>query len=229
MPAQHFAVINQSKFVTPADLAKWSDAVNKQLARDFFPIWQRTTTCAAFPDEASVPVGHWKVFIADDIHEPGAAGYHTDEHHQPVAYVQYDRSGGTSVTLSHEVLEAAVDPFGNRMLPVDLPKYGRVRMLVEICDPPEALSYSVNGVQVSDFITPEWYDPAPTGIRYSFLNKIARPKTILKGGYCSFLTADGNWHQQTWFSGNAPRNAKLGRRTENVPLRQWIDARTQPH
>ena len=57
------------------------------------------------------------------------------------------------------------DPFGNRLVAGDGPnpaRPGRVEFLVEVCDPCEApaLGYTVNGIRVSDFYTPEYFSPS---------------------------------------------------------------------
>ena len=53
------------------------------------------------------------------------------------------------------------DPFGNRLVaaahPLDPTQ--RVKYLVEVCDPCQTIWYPVNGVQVSDFYTPRYFDP----------------------------------------------------------------------
>lgn len=47
--------------------------------------------------------------------------------------------------------------------------------------------YSANGVTVSDFITPDYYNPtASDGVQYSFGGNIRAPHTVLDGGYVSF-------------------------------------------
>jgi hypothetical protein len=64
----------------------------------------------------------------------------------------------------------------------------RVKYLVEICDPCQAIWYPVNGVPVADFYTLRYFDPvAITGSRYSFTDSIERPLEILDGGYLTFL------------------------------------------
>jgi hypothetical protein len=47
---------------------------------------------------------------------------------------------------------------------------GRVEFLVEVSDPSEAaqFGYTVNGIPVSDFYTPHYFDPVQAnGVRYS--------------------------------------------------------------
>src|SRR5439155_15370388 len=109
--------------------------------------------------------------------------YHADKHHQPYSLIEYDPDW--TITVSHELLEMRADPWGNRLRAGNLRGH-RVRFLLEVADPCEAFSYTVNGVAVSDFITPHWYDPdgaAPA--RCSFMGMISAPRTIAKGGYVS--------------------------------------------
>lgn len=92
---------------------------------------------------------------------PGAAGFHDDENEQPFALVQF--SNQWALTASHEVLEMLADPFGRRLVAGQSPKagQGRVQFLVEVCDPSEdtAFAISVNGIKLSDFYTPRYFDP----------------------------------------------------------------------
>ena len=65
----------------------------------------------------------------------------------------------------------------------------RVNYLVEVCDPSEAAehAYSCNGILVSDFYTPNYFDPVKAGgVRYSFTGAITEPLQVLLGGYLSW-------------------------------------------
>jgi hypothetical protein len=63
-----------------------------------------------------------------------------------------------------------------------------VKYLVEVCDPCQAMWYPVNGVPVSDFYTPRYFDPVSVDrSRYSFTGAIERPLQILDGGYLSWI------------------------------------------
>jgi hypothetical protein len=58
-----------------------------------------------------------------------------------------------------------------------------------VCDPSEAaeFGYSVNSILVSDFYTPEFFDPVTApGVRYSFTGAIKAPRQVLNGGYLSW-------------------------------------------
>jgi hypothetical protein len=114
------------------------------------------------------------------------------------------------------MMEMLVDPFGNRLVASDSPKegQGRVSILVEVCDPPEAadFAYTVNGILVSDFYTPNYFDPVATsGVRYSFTGAITEPRQVLRGGYLSWIDSNTNhWWQETWFDGDGPAFRDIG-------------------
>ena len=114
-----------------------------------------------------------------------------------------------------------VDPFGDRLVAGDSPKpdQGRVLFLVEVSDPSEAadFGYSVNGVLMSDFYTPRFFDPTVShGVRYSFTDAISEPRQVLRGGYLSWLEpVSDHWWQEIWFSVPRTREA-LGRPSARI-------------
>jgi hypothetical protein len=186
-----------------SDLTQVSAAISKQVARDFSPIWGVNATVDPFAKLKDVPPGYWPVIVKENIGEPSAAGFHTDKNGNPFALVQY--SASWSLTVSHETLEMLADPFGNRVVASVSPLDGksRVEILVEVCDPSEddSFSYTINGITVSDFYTPHYFDPiASAGVSYSFTNAIKKPRQVLKGGYLSYhdLTSD-HWMQIQMF------------------------------
>ncbi|HEY1271488.1 MAG TPA: hypothetical protein VGF08_05865 [Terriglobales bacterium] len=199
------ALVSDTTVVDFSQITAVAAALQKQVTRDFGPLWTVEATVSAFDKLESVPVDYWPVIVRDDINEPGAAGFHTDDNGQPFSLVQAD--DGWALTSSHEVLEMLADPFGNRTIagspPPDSPEpvasLQRVVYLVEVCDPCEAepFAYTSNGVTVSDFITPHYYDPNGTmGARYSFRGNVEAPHTVLEGGYVSFGNpVDNNWYQ----------------------------------
>ena len=127
-----------------------------------------------------------------------------------------------------------VDPFGNRLVsgPSGMKGQGRVRFLVEICDPSEDTPYAYrsNGILVSDFYTPDYFDPVTSpNIRYSFSGAIKHPRQVLKGGYLSWHEPKSDhWFQETFFSGNKSRFRDLGKFTAQAGqnLRSLVYKRT---
>lgn len=231
MFVHQIGVVSEVKDISCREVAIVSAALQKQVMRDFAPIWNLPATVSAFGDLEDVPIGYWPVIIRDDIGFAGAAGIHLDVDGQPFALVQ--ASNAWALTASHEVLEMLADPFGNRLIAGNSikPGQGRVEYLVEVCDPSEAaeFGYTANGVLVSDFYTPNYFDPigAPS-VRYSFTGDITEPRQVLRGGYLSWHNpVDNHWWQSTWFSGPKPKFVDLGVfDTITESLRSEIDKRT---
>lgn len=216
--------------LSQAKLARIAAALQKQVTRDFAPIWKVRATVDAFATLQDVPLGYWPMIVVPDVQ--GAAGVHLDQDGQPYALIELSES--ISLTASHECLEMLADPFGNRVIagPSIKPRQGRVSYLVEVCDPSEAseFGYTVNSYLVSDFYTPRYFDPvAATGMRYSFTGAIKRPRQVLRGGYLSWEDpVTKHWWQQTYFAAK-PKFVDLGKLNgARGSLRSQIDALT-PH
>jgi hypothetical protein len=232
--AHQVALVSDTPSINFSDISSVAAALQKQAIRDFGPIWSVNPTVSAFDTLDSVPVDYWPVIVMDNINEPGAAGYHTDDNGQPFALVQADDTW--QLTASHETLEMLADPFGNRTLagspppqaPAPISNFKRVTYLVEVCDPCEdnRFAYGVNGQQLSDFITPHYYDPnGSSGTLYSFRGNVKSPHTVLEGGYVSFGNPVTNqWYQIMIVNGQV-QVQDLGKLQRNGrSLRETIDA-----
>jgi hypothetical protein len=205
MFTNQLALISESSDVSFAEAAKISAALQKQITRDYSPIWKVPATIDSFATLDDVPTGYWPIIIMDDIGFEGAAGIHLDRNKQPYALVQAGTN--TPLTCSHEALEMLTDPFGSRLVPSDSikPGQGRVNYLVEVCDPSEAVQfgYSVNGMLLSDFYTPSYFNPVSnSGVQYSFTGAIKEPKQVLPGGYLSWMIPQTNVWWQAVYSGD---------------------------
>jgi hypothetical protein len=230
----HVAIVSESAHLTFSDLSEIGAAIQKQVSRDFAALWQIQATVDVFETQDRIPLDYWHVVISDDSDDPTAQGYHRTDHGQPFALVAFDDD--CSINVSHEVLEMLADPFGSTMRASETVKDGggRVQYLVEVCDPVQASSYTVNGIRVCDFYTPNYFDPVSgTGVRYSFSGRLTAPRQLLPGGYLTFFDpVSQNWFQQRWFDGTAPeivnvsQEANLGtaslRRRAETP-REMID------
>jgi hypothetical protein len=186
----HLALVSTTREVTLAQLAPVAAALQKQVSRDFGPMWNIEATVDAFDKLEDVPVGYWHVLLQDEL-PSGAAGSHKrDDNKQPFALVALTKNW--SVFMSHEVLEMLIDPQGTLTRAGNSlkPQQGRVEYLIEVCDPCQAsqFAYTVNSVLVSDFYTPNYFDPVKTtGTRYSFSGHIQGPREVLDGGYLSWF------------------------------------------
>ena len=228
MFVQELALVSEVPAISARALTRVGAALQKQVRRDFAPRWRVQATVDAFAALEDVPIGYWPIIIVEDVQS--AAGVHLDDNGQPFALVEAGSSW--SLTASHECLEMLGDPFGNRLVAGESPKagQGRVEFLVEVCYPSEAetFAYRVNGVLVSDFYFPNYFEPiAVAGTRYSFSGAIQRPRQVLRGGYLSWHDPVSNhWWQQTFFG---PRSAfrDLGVfERGSQSLRAEVDART---
>ena len=228
MLVRQVALVPEGVDIDLAEITRVAAALQKQVTRDFSPLWQVNATVDGFASLEDVPLGYWPVILVSEVH--GALGFHLDKNGQPYALIQAGSSW--SLTASHEALEMLADPFGNRLMAGQSPKpdQGRVEFLVEVCDPCEdhAFAYTVNEVLVSDFYTPHFFDPvAQSGVQYSFSTRITQPRQVLQGGYLSWHDPVSNhWFQEQFF-GDTPQFSDLGALARRGgSLREMIDALT---
>jgi hypothetical protein len=80
------ALVSEVADIPVKEVARISAALQKQVTRDFAPIWQVPATVDGFPALEDVPLGYWPVIIVQDVQ--GAAGVHLDKDGQPFALVE---------------------------------------------------------------------------------------------------------------------------------------------
>jgi hypothetical protein len=215
-------------------------ALNVQVTRDLPQFWAVKATVAYLPGTDSVPQGVWPVQLVEQL-PPGAGGFHLTDRHQPYAKVLV-RPDWT-IQASHEILEMLVDQNGNKLhssTAIGVTKDNKVQdqagqfeYVVEICDPCQAdpFSYAIDGVQVSDFITPHFYDAKPTpGTRYSFTGAVKAPRGLLPGGYITWVDPHSSKLQQIlWIDPRLPPHFRdMGAAPKDMSLRGFIDSKTHP-
>ena len=144
-----------------------------------------------YNDAASIPPHAHVITLTDTIADQpaGVLGYHTEDQGGKlwgIVAAQPELSNGGQVStgdwsvssvLSHEVLEMYIDPNCNLWS-----NDGRGSIYTfEVCDPVEAPSYAVDGVSVSNFVTPAWFDPqaAPTA-QFDKLGLLTAPFGIVE-------------------------------------------------
>ena len=201
----YVALVSLTRDISTSHLLQVAAAVQKQVTRDFAPLWGIRATVNAFENLDDVPNDYHPVVLFGDadellpqlefeIGDVGAArlveqfqagrigGIHLNAFtRQPFALVKAE--DGWSVGVSHEILEMLIDPYGNRLIgaahPMDPEE--RVKYLVEVCDPVQTVGYTVNGWMVSDFYTPRFFDPVrnPAAF-YSFTGAIDRPLQLAR-------------------------------------------------
>jgi hypothetical protein len=140
----------------------------------------------------------WAVVFLDDADQPGALAYHDltpDGLPLSKVFVRTTLKNGdlVSVSASHELVEMLVDPAINMMTTGPDPK---IIYAYESADPVEALSFKVNGIPMTDFVYPSYFEVfrKPSSVRFDHLNKVKRPFQILPGGY-QIVFKNGKWNQ----------------------------------
>lgn len=201
------AIVNQSTLVSNNEAAKIAAAIQAQVASDFAPAWDRAAAeVAFFADVKSVPAGTHNVAIVDTIADApqGVLGYHTEDQKGEwgIVAAKPELDAGAKVltgdwsvasVLSHEVLELLGDPSCS-FWASDGAQTPSLYCL-ELCDPVEAPTYEVEGVSLSNFVLPNWFDPQATK-DFDHLGKLSAPFSLLSGGYVVYMT--GGQEQQKY-------------------------------
>ena len=198
MNSSKVALINQTGggAVPPAKLDQYAAALQRQVNNHLAPAWNVRADISVLDAGAVIPQGTLPLNIVNAL--AGRAGVHANDQGQPSAEVV--NGDQLSITLSHELLEMLVDPSGTRVIQAaDLDPYSgrqQVAYLVEVCDPCAVFSYDIDGVQVSDFVLPSFYDPNATG-KVDFADFLAGPLSVPRGCYISWLDPDDyRWHER---------------------------------
>jgi hypothetical protein len=232
----HVALVDDTKAIDHAQLVEVAGALNEQVQADFAPKWHVRATVGVYDE---VPPNTWGIHIQSKLDEPGALGYHTDQNHVPISYVMI--TDGWPATVSHELLEMLADPWGSRLHRAGLPagledqaqslglrtQHSYVHYLLEVCDPCEATSYEVGGVQLSDFLLPSWYRTNPAlHPAYSFASGCQFAREVSDGGYVSFCVGN-HWYQVFNQQGKLNLSDLGVFDGSTATLREWTDRKAR--
>ena len=225
------AVINQSTVVSDDDVRDTTAALQIQLSRDFVPAWGLDGTLVFYKKGEQIPAGAWQLVVLDNSPQADALGFHdltSDGLPIGKVFAKTDLDSGSSwtVTASHELLEMRADPDICRCVLIDS---GRLYAL-EVGDAPEddQFGYQIDGVLVSDFVYPSWFESfwKPGQVQFDYGKHINAPFEILTGGYIGYMDirSSTGWQQLTHQSvPNKKARAPIGSRRERrrTPKNQW--------
>ncbi|HZF14640.1 MAG TPA: hypothetical protein VE046_01730 [Steroidobacteraceae bacterium] len=206
MPQTKFGAFNQgntpkiavfNKAVTPlgVNLDKLIAAMQIYIDKFIVPVW---ATPAKLVKSKNFIAGAWAIVFLDDADDPDALAYHElTPDGLPISKVfvrtTIDNGDLVSVSTSHELVEMLVDPAINLMTtgPDEKTVYA-----YESADPVEALTFNVNGIPMSDFVYPSYFEEfRKTGsVKFDQLGKVKRPFQILADGY-QIIFKGGKWSQ----------------------------------
>lgn len=186
--------------ITPNTLTQIACAIQGQVQNHYASMWEgdavSTTVIFSAQEPESIAQDDIVVGVFDAADQPGALGWH-DVDPQGHAYAKVfwgpvQQAGGTltgtsdnpslclSAVLSHEILEAILDPFVNAWHDVD---DGVTEDSQEACDRVENDAYLMDGtsVYVSNFLSPLAFRDGPGP--YDWMELCTAPFEIRPGGY----------------------------------------------
>lgn len=230
------AVMNASTVLTDAEVKAVVPALQTQVHNHFAPAWGIDADLTFVANGDRPPAGAWWLAVLDDSDQAGALGYHdlTNEG-LPLGkvFAGTDKQLGYqwSVTASHELLEILADPDVDLSVFVQADASSGALYAYEVCDACEddQFGYQIDGVLVSDFVYPAWFETfrQPGSTQFDQGQLIRQPLQLLQGGYIGVfdVTAGTGWTQKLG-DGRAPRYAarpRVGSRRERrrTPRDQW--------
>jgi hypothetical protein len=187
--------INHATVDLGVDFDKLIDALQVFNDKHFSPIWG--TPCKLTRTTGNIPAGNWGMVFTDTADVADALGYHDltpDGFPLAKIFVQTTIDDGeeVSVTSAHELAEMLVDPG------IQMGAFGPddVWYAYETADAVERETFAVNGINMTDFVYPAWFEAfrKPGSTKFDHLGKCNKPFQILKGGYMP-VYQDGKWTQ----------------------------------
>ena len=200
------SIANISQKVTTPEFSATVHAVARQVHQDFAPLWGMDADVRGIAmkrDAKPTPeltLSDVILYVGELNDDPqkvaDAVGYHDlNNKGIPFGFVFTDVASKAgekwSTTLSHEVLELLADPDVNLLVVGPHPKNPTNVALrtYEVCDPVQADTYDLDGITVSNFVTPLYFArlPSPTTTRTNYLNNDMARFGIRPGGYFSYF------------------------------------------
>jgi hypothetical protein len=177
------ACINKSSVDLGVPFEKLTPALQKCFDQYFLPIWGYPVTL--YNTDVAKP-SDWSLVYFDDADQAGVLGYHDlTKKGQPVSKIFVKTTIAdhelVSVTACHELFEMVIDPIANLWAEAaDGTEYA-----YEMCDAVEEDTFLVDGIEMSNFLHPAWFEPFkhPTGTKFDHLGLLKKPFTMTKGGY----------------------------------------------
>ena len=195
------ALVPRGVKVDMSEVANVAAALSIQIVRDFAPIWGYFRYCFSLPEAVRCPYR----FSGSFTSTTGSAAFRTGR----LAYIWIasasrwrtlltETGENWSLDASRECLKMLADPAGCRLhagpmldaaIHLGLAQH-QVQYIVEICNPVQdgQYGYQINGVLVSDFFTPNYFDPAAAGgVRYDFVSALTGPLDVASNGCISWI------------------------------------------
>src|SRR5262249_4994718 len=177
------ACMNKATVSLGVPFDKLTAALQKCYDEYFLPVWGYPVKLynAINPQKSD-----WQFVYFDNADTANALGYHDiTKDGQPVSKIFVKTTLAArelvSVTACHELFEMAIDPIANLWSEAkDGSEYA-----YEMCDPVEEDTFEVDGIAMSNFVHPAWFEPFnhPPGTKFDHLGLLKKPFSMTKGGY----------------------------------------------
>lgn len=178
------ACINKATVDLGVPFDKLTATLQKCFDEHFLPIWGYPVTL--YNTNTAKP-SDWQLVYFDNADTAGALGYHDlTQNGQPISkiFVKTTLADNqlVSVTACHELFEMVIDPIANLWAAT---KDDSIEYAYEMSDPVEEDTFLVDGIQMSNFVHPSWFEPFkhPVGTKYDHLGLLTKPFSMTKGGY----------------------------------------------
>lgn len=214
-------VVNQTKKnqVSDDEVLKALKVMQKNYNLNFAKYWGLRVKLYYSPiKNKTIPTNMWHALLLDTSDEAGALGYH-DVNPQNLPQCKTFVTSALlnkadwRVTLDHEILEMRANPYGMKVffnwVTYDNGQVMKRLVPNEVCDPIEAdrYGYFMDGMKLSNFVTPEYYDPftdiadMDEHVRYDMNGNITEAFEVEKGCHQSAYYMTGK-NKDTWYSDN---------------------------
>jgi hypothetical protein len=195
------AVKNDSTLLTDLEVVAVIPSLQRQISEHFEPAWGIGAQLVFA--EKRVPRHAYQIHIVDEAtseEDAGYLGYHFQSDGSPAAtlFAREDLLGNGTIseTMSHEILEMLVDPAVNLYAYRPAGRGRRERgYFYEVCDAVQTEHYKIDGVEVCDFVYPQWYEHnwPPGSRRFDHLGRLEEPFQILPGCYADVREVGVGW------------------------------------
>jgi len=211
----HVAVLNQCESVGAAVVDKAVRALQTQIHRDLASAWGIDADLTLVPDGQTPPPKTWWLHLQEESEHEGVLAYHdVNAEGLPLGRVgvQTSARAGMPWTLaaSHTLLQLLANPKGATMI-ADGDRF----IPQEICRPcaGEQWAYQVDGVIVSDFVLPSWFEAfhAPKSALFDHMAHMNEPFEVLPGGYVFYF--ENATHRGV---GSDTKRLRVGRKTRRT-------------
>jgi hypothetical protein len=211
------SIANISESISESDFKTAVHAVERQVKEDFASLWGMDASIRMVDvDRGTKP--NPELLLSDAILYVGetnddsqavddAVGYHASNMKGiPYGFVFADVAKqigeSWSTTLSHEVLELIADPEVNLLVLAPHPKLAKQVVLrpYEVCDPVQGDMYIIDGVKVSNFVTPLYFAdlPHPTNTQTNHMKLPLQRFGVRPNGYYSYLDISTGQYQNVF-------------------------------